>query len=90
MVCQKRKDLISGCSLLACLPPGIHQDPNFGCWFCSSEISKDHMVVDLAFRTKVLLWSGIVLGSLSVGVIAYAFVRYFQLVTVFFMPPFTY
>lgn len=48
------------------------------------------MVVDLAFRTKVLLWSGIVLGSLSVGVIGYAVVRYFQLVTVFFMPPFTY
>lgn len=40
-----------------------------------SEMSKDHMVVDLAFRTKVLLWSGIVLGSLSVGVIGYAFVR---------------
>ncbi|XP_059642448.1 E3 ubiquitin-protein ligase SPL2-like [Cornus florida] len=40
-----------------------------------SEMSKDQMVVELAFRTKVLLWSGIVLGALSVGILGYAVVR---------------
>lgn len=34
------------------------------------------MVVDLAFNTKVLLVSGIVLGSLSIGILGYAIVRY--------------
>ncbi|KAL6970494.1 RING-type E3 ubiquitin transferase [Sarracenia purpurea var. burkii] len=40
-----------------------------------SDMTKDRMVVDLAFRTKVLLWSGIVLGTLSIGVLGYAAVR---------------
>ncbi|KAF2323622.1 hypothetical protein GH714_036362 [Hevea brasiliensis] len=40
-----------------------------------SDMSKDQMVVDLAFKTKILLWSGIVLGSLSIGVLSYAVVR---------------
>lgn len=39
-------------------------------------MTKDQMVVDLAFRTKVLLWSGVALGSLAIGVLGYAVVRY--------------
>ncbi|KAJ9190402.1 hypothetical protein P3X46_001610 [Hevea brasiliensis] len=38
-------------------------------------MTKDEMVVDLAFETKVLLWSGIVLGSISIGILGYAVVR---------------
>ncbi|KAF8393620.1 hypothetical protein HHK36_021865 [Tetracentron sinense] len=40
-----------------------------------SDMTKDQMVVDLAFRSKVLLWSGILLGSLSFGILGYAIVR---------------
>jgi len=39
-------------------------------------MSKDQMIVDLTFRSKVLLWSCIALGSLSIGVLGYAVVRY--------------
>lgn len=40
-----------------------------------SEMTKDQMVVEMSFRTKILFWSGIVVGSLSVGVLGYAIVR---------------
>ncbi|XP_050873831.1 E3 ubiquitin-protein ligase SPL2 [Lathyrus oleraceus] len=40
-----------------------------------SNLSKNQMVVELSFKTRVLFWSGIVLGSLSVGIIGYAAVR---------------
>ncbi|XP_062157248.1 E3 ubiquitin-protein ligase SPL2 [Alnus glutinosa] len=40
-----------------------------------SDMSKDQMIVDLTFRSKVLLWSCIALGSLSIGVLGYAVVR---------------
>lgn len=40
-----------------------------------TEKTKDQMVVDLAFNTKVLLVSSIVLGSLSIGILGYAIVR---------------
>lgn len=40
-----------------------------------SDVSKEQILVDLAFRTKVLLWSGVVLGSLAIGVLGYAAVR---------------
>ncbi|XP_042509409.1 E3 ubiquitin-protein ligase SPL2-like [Macadamia integrifolia] len=43
--------------------------------FFLSDMTKDQMVVDLAFRTKVLLWGGILLGSLSFGILGYAIVR---------------
>lgn len=33
------------------------------------------MIVDLSFKTKLLFWSGILLGSMSVGIIGYAVVR---------------
>lgn len=39
-------------------------------------MTKDQMVVDLATRTKVLFWSGVLLGTLSFGVLGYAIVRY--------------
>ncbi|CAN0906953.1 E3 ubiquitin-protein ligase SPL2 [Linum grandiflorum] len=37
-----------------------------------SEMSKDEMVMQLALTRKVLMWSGIVLGSVSVGILGYA------------------
>ncbi|XP_022721592.1 E3 ubiquitin-protein ligase SPL2 isoform X1 [Durio zibethinus] len=40
-----------------------------------SDMTKDQMLLDLAFKTKILLWSSIVLGSLSIGILGYAFVR---------------
>ncbi|KAI9102954.1 hypothetical protein K1719_023393 [Acacia pycnantha] len=40
-----------------------------------SELNKDQMIVELTFKTKVLFWSGIILGSLSVGILGYAFMR---------------
>ncbi|KAJ8441122.1 hypothetical protein Cgig2_006951 [Carnegiea gigantea] len=40
-----------------------------------SEMTKDQMVLELSFRTKVLLWSGIVIGSVSIGILGYAIVR---------------
>ncbi|XP_057977787.1 E3 ubiquitin-protein ligase SPL2 [Malania oleifera] len=39
------------------------------------DMTKDQMVVELAFRTKILFWSGIVLGSLSIGILGFAAVR---------------
>lgn len=38
-------------------------------------MTKDQMLVDLAFKTKVLMWSGAVLGSVAIGVLGYAVVR---------------
>ncbi|OMO66122.1 Zinc finger, RING/FYVE/PHD-type [Corchorus olitorius] len=40
-----------------------------------SDKTKDQMMLDLAFKTKILLWSGVVFGSLSIGILGYAFVR---------------
>ncbi|KAK6914688.1 hypothetical protein RJ641_019805 [Dillenia turbinata] len=40
-----------------------------------SEMTKDQMLADLAFRTKLLLWGGIVFGSLSIGILGYAVLR---------------
>ena len=38
-------------------------------------MTKEQMLVDLAFRTKVLFWGGVVLSSLAIGVLSYAAVR---------------
>lgn len=43
--------------------------------FFLSNMSKDQMVVELDFRTKVLLWSGVVIGSLATGILGYAVIR---------------
>ncbi|XXG51410.1 hypothetical protein AAC387_Pa02g5187 [Persea americana] len=40
-----------------------------------SDMTKDQMVVDLATRTKVLFWSGVLLGTLSFGILGYAIIR---------------
>ncbi|MBA0724379.1 hypothetical protein Golax_021070 [Gossypium laxum] len=40
-----------------------------------TDMTKDQMLLDLAFKTKILFWSGVVLGSLSIGILGYAFVR---------------
>lgn len=50
---------------------------------CRTDKTKDEIVVDLAFQNKVLLLSGIVLGSLSVGILGFAVIRY-----AFSPPPF--
>ncbi|KAI5665402.1 hypothetical protein M9H77_15255 [Catharanthus roseus] len=40
-----------------------------------SDMTKHEMIVDLSFKTKVLLWSGVFLGSVALGVLGYAAVR---------------
>ncbi|KAG5248766.1 hypothetical protein OIU76_004546 [Salix suchowensis] len=40
-----------------------------------ADMTKDQMVEDLAIKVRILLWSGIVLGSLSVGVLGFAVMR---------------
>ncbi|XP_075663933.1 E3 ubiquitin-protein ligase SPL2-like isoform X1 [Castanea sativa] len=40
-----------------------------------SDLTKDQMIVDLAFRSKILLWVGVAFGSLSIGILGYAFMR---------------
>ncbi|KAL0009824.1 hypothetical protein SO802_004932 [Lithocarpus litseifolius] len=40
-----------------------------------SDLTKDQMIVDLAFRSKILLWGGIAFGSLSIGILGYAVMR---------------
>lgn len=59
---------------------------NWYCLFSRTEMTKDQMVVDLAFSTKILLLSGIVLGSLSVGILGYAVVRYPNIFLVISVP----
>ncbi|KAK9755995.1 hypothetical protein RND81_01G065600 [Saponaria officinalis] len=39
------------------------------------DLTKDQMLIELSSRTKILLWSGIVVGSVSIGVLGYAIVR---------------
>ncbi|KAF6146593.1 hypothetical protein GIB67_008879 [Kingdonia uniflora] len=41
----------------------------------SSNMAKDEMVTDLAHKTRVLFWSGIILGSMSLGILGYAISR---------------
>ncbi|CAH1429789.1 unnamed protein product [Lactuca virosa] len=43
--------------------------------FFLSNLSKDQMVDELDFRTKVLLWSGVVIGSVATGILGYAVIR---------------
>ncbi|KAL3511618.1 hypothetical protein ACH5RR_024335 [Cinchona calisaya] len=43
--------------------------------FFLSDMTKDQMLVDLDFKNKVLFCSGIVLGSLAVGILGYVVVR---------------
>ncbi|XP_073018237.1 E3 ubiquitin-protein ligase SPL2-like isoform X2 [Primulina eburnea] len=40
-----------------------------------SEMTKDQMISDLSFKTKVLMWSGFVFGSLGICVLAYSVAR---------------
>lgn len=44
--------------------------------FCRSDLSKEQMILELSFKMKILFWSGIVLGSMSVGILSYAVVKY--------------
>ncbi|XP_056162792.1 E3 ubiquitin-protein ligase SPL2-like [Syzygium oleosum] len=40
-----------------------------------TELTKDQMVIYHAFRTKILFWSSNLLGSASIGILGFAFVR---------------
>ncbi|GMY34785.1 E3 ubiquitin-protein ligase SPL2 [Fagus crenata] len=40
-----------------------------------SDMTKDQMIVHLAFKSKILLWGGIACGSLSIGILGYAVMR---------------
>ncbi|KAI4355432.1 hypothetical protein L6164_004207 [Bauhinia variegata] len=40
-----------------------------------TDLSKDQMIVDLAFKTNILFWAGILFGSMSVAILGYAAVR---------------
>ncbi|XP_012574098.1 E3 ubiquitin-protein ligase SPL2 isoform X2 [Cicer arietinum] len=40
-----------------------------------SDLSKEQMILELSFKMKILFWSGIVLGSMSVGILSYAVVK---------------
>ncbi|MCL7024062.1 hypothetical protein MKW94_019057 [Papaver nudicaule] len=40
-----------------------------------TEKTKDQLVEDLTFQTKCLFWGGLILGSLSIGILGYATVR---------------
>lgn len=39
-------------------------------------MTKDQMILDLVFKTRLLFWSSIVLGSLSIGILGYSVTRY--------------
>ncbi|CAH2033520.1 unnamed protein product [Thlaspi arvense] len=41
-----------------------------------SEMTKDRMIKDLMDQTRVLLWSGVIMGCLSAGILGFAAVRY--------------
>ncbi|KAI3455622.1 hypothetical protein Pfo_012285 [Paulownia fortunei] len=40
-----------------------------------SDLTKDQMLADLSFKTKVLMWSGLVFGSLAIGILGYSIAR---------------
>lgn len=40
-----------------------------------SDMTKEQMIVDLVFKSKVLLWSGVALGSVAIGLLGFAAVR---------------
>ncbi|XP_074268222.1 E3 ubiquitin-protein ligase SPL2-like [Silene latifolia] len=39
------------------------------------DLTKEQMLIELSVRSKVLLWSGIVVGTVSIGVLGYSIVR---------------
>ncbi|GAB2269085.1 hypothetical protein Dimus_004015 [Dionaea muscipula] len=43
--------------------------------FFLSELTKDQMVVELTDRAKILIWTGVIFGSMAVGVLGYAILR---------------
>ncbi|ERN11262.1 hypothetical protein AMTRI_Chr04g242890 [Amborella trichopoda] len=40
-----------------------------------SDLTKDQLVADLALQTRFLFWGGILLSTLSVGILSYSFIR---------------
>ncbi|KAK4481968.1 hypothetical protein RD792_012882 [Penstemon davidsonii] len=40
-----------------------------------SDLSKDQIIADLSFKTKVLMWSGIFVGSVAIGILGYSIAR---------------
>ncbi|RZC91174.1 hypothetical protein C5167_027238 [Papaver somniferum] len=50
--------------------PQIKSSQDLPCFL--TEKTKDQLVVDMAFSTKCLFWGGLILGSLSIGILGYA------------------
>lgn len=46
--------------------------------FFLSDLTKDQLVLDLAHKTKLLFWFGIVIGSASLATLGYAFTKNWQ------------
>ncbi|XP_042023924.1 E3 ubiquitin-protein ligase SPL2-like [Salvia splendens] len=40
-----------------------------------SALTKDQLVADLSFKTKVLMWSGLVFGTIAIGILGYSVAR---------------
>ncbi|KAL8458686.1 hypothetical protein ACS0TY_036261 [Phlomoides rotata] len=40
-----------------------------------SNLTKDQLIADLTFKTKVLMWSGLVFGALTMGILGYSIAR---------------
>ncbi|PIN22311.1 putative E3 ubiquitin ligase [Handroanthus impetiginosus] len=40
-----------------------------------SDLTKDQMLADLSFKTKVLMWSGLIFSSIAIGIIGYSITR---------------
>ncbi|KAI3949547.1 hypothetical protein MKX01_014062 [Papaver californicum] len=53
--------------------PQIKSSPSLP--YFLTEMTKDQLVVDMAFNTKCLFWGGLILGSLSIGILGYATMR---------------
>ncbi|KAL6585195.1 hypothetical protein OROMI_004484 [Orobanche minor] len=40
-----------------------------------SDLSRDQIIADISFRSNVLMWSGLVFGSVAIGIIGYSIAR---------------
>lgn len=49
-------------------------------------MTKDQMLADLSFDTKVLLWSGVIFGALAVGILGFSVARYSRFTNNYTLP----
>lgn len=55
--------------------PDLYSHERFP-FFYRSDQTKEQMIVDLVSKSNVLLWSGVALGSIAIGILVFAAVRY--------------